>query len=467
MPNDNSNHRADEPQNDRTSRLTRRSILKTTGGGAILTTFPTAVTASDDTLTVPEIEGPIPITDEDRPYREVAAPGGRQFIEEEYFITGKAFGEEYKTQVNIRRPVNKNRQSGAVIVEPVHESGFWSVLSTIEEYVLDANHVSTPITSSPTVLENHIRPENPSRYEDLTIPNIDGIESEILAQFGALLQTERVPDVNSEYPILSGYSNTGAKTRTYINVKHDEARLNGAPVYEGYFPGQTAVGTAPGPIPDLDVPVVELQGEREIVSTFDRVGDLRYRREDGENYRLYEVPGMPHVDNREEDPLFPPSAVDASCEPVIPDVDGLQTDAVEVNDFPLTHEWNAAIDNLIDWVSTGDPAPKAERIETDGNTIVRDEHGNAVGGKLTPYIEVPTAAYTSYSAYATDQTPIRCDMVGYRIPFTTEKLEDLYGNHGGYVSEFNTRLNELVRNNWYLKTHAKELRQEASNADLF
>ena len=467
MPSDSKKHITDDPQKERSSRPTRRHILKTTGGGAILATLPAAVTASDDKLTIPEIEGPIPSTENNQPYREVDAPDGRQYIEEEYFISGEALGEEYKTQVNIRRPVNKNRQSGVAIVEPVHESGFWSVLSTIEEYVLDANHVSTPITSSPTVLENHIKPENPSRYEDLTIPNIDGIESEILAQFGALLQTEGVPDVNSEYPILSGYSNTGAKTRTYIHVKHDEARLNGAPVYEGYFPGQTAVGTAPGPIPDLDVPVIELQGEREIVSTFDRIGDLRYRREDGENYRLYEVPGMPHVDNREEDPLFPPRAVNASCNPVIPDIDGLETDAVEVNDFPLTHEWNAAIDNLIDWVSTGDPAPKADRIETDGNTIVRDEHGNAKGGKPTPFIEVPIAAYISYSEYATEDTPVRCDMVGHRIPFTTEKLEELYGNHGGYVSEFNTRLNELVRDDWYLNLHAKELRQEAANADLF
>lgn len=422
---------------------------------------------------LPRIEGPIPPAEDSVPYVPETAEDG--YTDEEFFVSGTAMGESYTTHFNVLRPTDPDEASGSVVVEPTHESGFWAVRSTAIEYLTRAGHATIAISSSPTVVENVVRAHDEEndqdRYADLSIPERDGIESAILGQFGVLLRTEGIPDTSVETPVLGGFSNTGAKTRAYIDARHERARIDGDPVFEGYFPGQTAVGTFPEALPDLDVPVVELQGEREVISTLARNPDgLTYRREDGENYRLYEVPGLPHLSTRVEDPVFPAAAIGQSCSPIVPDVDGLNADETTVSDFPLAHEWHVALDHLIEWAQTGTAPPRADRIEVDGNgEVVRDEHGNAVGGKPNPYVEVPSAAYASLSSFAVpeDETPVRCDMVGHRIPFTDEKLERLYGDQDGYVAAFTDRLDELVSEGWYLERDAEELGAEARDRDLF
>lgn len=422
---------------------------------------------------LPTVEGPIPRAEDSVPYVPEVVEDG--YTDEEFFVAGEALGESYRTQFNVLEPTNPGEASGVVIVEPTHEAGFWAVRSTAREYVTRAGHAMVAISSSPTVVENilraHDEDNDQDRYADLAIPDTEGIESAVLGQLGALLRTGGVPGLAADYQVLAGFSNTGAKTRTYIRQQHDEARIDGSPVYDGYMPGQTAVGTFPEAIPDLEVPVVELQGEREVITTLERNPDgLTYRREDGENYRLYEVPGLPHIDTRVEDPTFPPPAVRQSCSPVLPDVEGANADDLVVSDFPLSHEWHLALDHLVRWVQTGTAPPRADRIQLDGDDrVVRDEHGNAVGGKPHPYVEVPVATYTSHSAYDVpeDETPIRCDMVGHRIPFGEDKLERLYGDETGYVDAFTERLDELVDQGWYLERDAAELRSEARDRALF
>ena len=105
------------------------------------------------------------------------------------------------------------------------------------------------------------------------------------------MKSDRSPIVGGpvRHAVLGGYSNTGPVVRQYIASKHEQARLAGdAPVFDGYFPVQTAVGSAPTAIPDLDVPVIEIQGESEVIRTFQRGFDhLGYRRPDSDSYRLY------------------------------------------------------------------------------------------------------------------------------------------------------------------------------------
>lgn len=419
--------------------------------------------SDDSTVAVPDLEVAPPPGEGTRRFSPEAPPGG-DYVEAEYFLAGEAAGDHYRTKCNVRRPSDAEDGSGTAVVEAVHESGYWPVRSTVGDYLTHEGHASVAIASSPTVVERvvggHDGEYDQTRYADLHVPHRDGVESEILAQFGALLEADELPGVDATHAILAGFSNTGAKTRTYVDERHEAARVGGGPVYDGYFLGQTAVGTHPEAVADLDVPVVELQGEREVIATLERNPDgLTYRRPDGEHYRLYEVPGMPHVDTRGSDPLFPPEAVAEDCVPRVPDVDGLDVDGATVSDFPLVREWHVALDHLVDWVRTGDAPPAADRIELDGESVRRDEHGNAVGGKRTPLVEVPSAAYASLRRYGVpeDETPVRCDMLGTRIPFTDEKFEALYGDGESYVAAFEERLDELVADGWYLERDAADL----------
>ena len=96
-------------------------------------------------------------------------------------------------------------------------------------------------------------------------------------------------------------------TRAFISSPQAKATSGGKRVFDGFFPGQAAVGSSGGspvgPIPDVGVPVVELQGERELLVTISVYGSLGYRRPDSKTYRLYEVAGMSHINNEPDNPV--------------------------------------------------------------------------------------------------------------------------------------------------------------------
>jgi Alpha/beta hydrolase domain len=408
---------------------------------------------------MPSVTGPIPITADSQPYRgRLVGQAPRGYVEQEFFVSCTALGEHYRTLIHVRRPVRPSRFSGDVVTEPVHPSDLWPIMSTTTSYWPAAGHASVVVVSSPFVLNNVAKPSNPERYADLEIPAAPGVERAILAQVGALLQsnfsTGPLPGLRVRRVVLGGYSNTGAVVRDFILNAHDQQRLgDGRPVYDGYFPVQTAVGSAPTPIPDVDVPVLEVMGEREVIRSFQRGFDeLGYRRPDSGSYRLYEVAGQPHLTSR------PPAlAVPYICvEPVR-------------SMFPQRHVWSMALANLLNWVDSGTEPPTAERIQLapDGRTIVRDEHGNAIGGVRSTYLDVPIATYGAVSTNAPETPPgSRCDFLGFQVDFTHEKLVGLYGTHGRYVRAVSDRLRDLVRDNLYLSRDAQETLDEAVHADV-
>lgn len=424
---------------------------------ALAVAFPQAATAAVDCT--PSVVGPVPITADSQPYRgRSVAAVPRGYVEQEFFVSCTVGGETYRTLIHLRRPLHRSRFSGSVLTEPVHPSNLWPIASTTASYWSGAGHASVVVVSSPFVLTNLVKPSNPERYADLDIPSVPGVEREILAQVGALLRNKHstgpLAGLKVRRVVLGGYSNTGAAVRDFILNAHDQARLaNGRPIYDGYFPVQTAVGSAPTPIPDLDVPVLEVMGESEVIRTFRRGFDeLGYRRPDGASYRLYEVPGQPHLTSR------PPAlSVPYICiEPVR-------------SMFPLRHVVSMALRNLIDWVGSGTPPARVERIrlQPDGRTIMRDEHGNAVGGVRTTYLDIPIATYGAVSTNAPETPPgSRCDFLGFQVDFTNEKLGQLYRNHGRYVRAVSHRVRELVRHRLYLSKDAREILDEAVHADV-
>lgn len=409
---------------------------------------------------IPVLTGPIPITDQSQPFRALAlpplAPG---YMEEEFFLSCTAFGASYQTLLYVRRPSKPQQFSGNVVLDTTHPLGLWPLMTTTASYQASAGHVSAAVVSSSLALAV-VKRFNPARYASLDIPTIEGIEREVLAQVGALLKSNLssgpLPDLHVEKVVLGGYSNTGAVVRDFIANAHAQARLaGGEPVYDGYFPAQTAVGSAPTPIADVDVPVLEIQGEREVIETFRRGFDrLGYRRPDSASYRLYEVAGMSHVTSRPGDGFLPNPY---TCVEPVPSL------------FPNRHVWGNALRNLIAWVHDGLAPPRAQRIEleADGRTVRRDQHGNAVGGVRTSYLDVPIATYGAASTNAPGDPPSsRCDFYGYQVNFTHEELAQLYPNRGRYLFAVSRRLAQLVRDRWYLKRDAKELRVEAINADV-
>src|SRR5258705_317128 len=76
---------------------------------------------------IPTVEGPITGPGEMQPGIR-PGPGGTNledfgYIMEEYFVSGIAAGQPYKTRLLLRKPPNPNRFSGVLVGEPTHRGG--------------------------------------------------------------------------------------------------------------------------------------------------------------------------------------------------------------------------------------------------------------------------------------------------------------------------------------------------------
>ncbi|MGH9013267.1 MAG: alpha/beta hydrolase domain-containing protein [Acidimicrobiia bacterium] len=198
---------------------------------------------------------------------------------------------------------------------------------------------------------------------------------------------------------------------------------------------------------------------------------IDYRRPDsdepGEQFRLYEVAGMPHNLSWMHPLLLEVLDIASRAGAVC---------ANPLNSFPYNPMVSMALDHLLRWVEDDEPPPRAERIELTGEpgegevAIARDEHGNALGGVRSTTVDVPVATHQALNEPIDedeDLTPGSCLVFGSQLDFSPDKLKSRYGDKDGYVDRVNERLEELVDEGWYLEQFADELRDQADNFDEF
>jgi hypothetical protein len=406
-------------------------------------------------------------------------------------------GRPYTTQVYVRLPRDAGQFSGTVIVEPLHAHGIAPIFMYTSPYILRSGHGWACIASQKSALDTHVKPANSQRYDPLHIDTdvsppkfpspaersqrgTDGRNTEdwlgqvlrynhasnaILAQVGAAIKAAQGPCevCKPEHVLLVGHSQTGSVITDYIVNAHDSYRLlNGASVFDGYFPsGCPSVQFGP-----RDAPIIQVLSDGDILNpnfSFQPGFEGRqYRRPDSDEredqYRLLELAGVPHMGTR-----YPPHS-DTKFWVDYGDTPGLQPDSV-MNSLPHNELFNMALNHLVRWVAEGVAPPKADRIETapDG-FFVKDEHGNSLGGVRCVQMDVPRAAYQSLPK-RTDGT-YGFGTVGIEIALDKVKLANLYTNHDDYLSRFNQRLDELINRGWFLAEDAEDMRNEALKADV-
>ena len=427
---------------------------------------PRIPTTSGGSPCVPSVEGPVSVTAGSQPYSAAllpALPPG--WVDQEFFISCASPQITYKTLVSVRRPADAHRASGVAVVEPLHSGGIFGVLTNTQPYLVAHGDVHIGVAANTDVVQRLVKSAGPARYATLNVPASSDAENEILAGVGAVLHQQPdalLPGVRVTDAILGGWSQTSVQVRSFIASSGGRATVNRQRVYDGYFPAQAAVGTGGGaklgPIPDVGVPVVELQGERELLVTLQIYGSLGYRRPDGATYRLYEVPGMSHINYEPDDPV---SAYARS----------LQCDwppGASPSTFKQTQVWDMALDNLVRWVSHRIPAPRAQRIELepDRKTVVRDANGNALGGLRTVFVDVATATIVPTSLAPGGVVANPCAYAGYQLDFSQTKLNQLYRTHAGYVASVVTDANKLVGEHWLLPASASKLIAEAKGSSV-
>lgn len=404
------------------------------------------------------------------------------YVQEEYLASGTAAGEEFGTRILVRRPAEVRRCSGTVIAEVSHIWGGTSVWRAISRYLMRNNHVWVEIDSQAPSALGLVAASDPARYRSFrfaegelsrdfaaTIPFAPGASGgELAASYDAFMArwwkaTPQSPDIlasvaaalraglpgcgfAARHVYLGGISQTGGVVRDF--VRHQHQRYPG-PVFDGYLPGASG-----GPaLPDIDVPVLEVLGEGEFQSVRTPCGvsgqtrGVSHRRADSEVFRLYEVAGMAHRETRYLSEADRARLADCPLPP-----------GAAWSRFPNSHVYHALWQVLLDWSQRGRPPPPSRYLTTlDGDEIARDEHGNALGGLRTTYIDVPTSTLVA-------ATPVGRPSWyhGNETPFDAATLRRLYGGPERYRRAVAERLDDLLRTGTYLHTDAEEIRGAAT-----
>jgi len=375
----------------------------------------------------------------------------------EYFASGTADGKPFATRVVIRQPSDDGRFSGLVLAESMHVSGAAHAFEFTAAYVMDSGHAAVEIlTTSPQQFVDF----NAKRYARLKIE--DGQQNEIIAQVGALVKSDRGPlGANVRKMVLAGTSMSSGTLINYLPAHMVFRTPEMQRIYDGFLP--TSIGAT---IREIDAPLIEVPTLHEVETNVPRRQDSD---EPGQQFRLYEVAGIGHVDSRDNVRLIPNPCTKA-LSPV------------------LTQAYFAVgLHHLFRWVDQDIAPPRAARVlldrdvSNDGSQMVLDVHGNPVGGIRTPWVDVPVAKYAAVntavepvianpSAYVATNglqgAQIMCRLSAWQEPFAAEKLRELYGSKGDYLRKFEARLDELEQQGWSLPVYRATLLADAAKVEF-
>lgn len=292
---------------------------------------------------------------------------------------------------------------------------------------------------------------DPVRYGSLVHPG-DAYSYSIFTQAARVLSPDQ--DKSSLDPmggldvkrlIAVGASQSAMRLRTYINGVHHVEN-----VFDGYIPfidfgrvfpfaeelrGERRGSTRASIRDDLDVPTIVVNSETEVPSYFG------VREDDTDQFRYWEVAGTSHVS--------------------VPRPEEAGSGA---NWLSYTPVYNAAIRHLHVWISDGSAPPKMPRIKVDPEPqipeVVRDAHGNAVGGIRLPDLEVPSA---SHSGFGIRQEGTRFGFLyGRADDFDEERLSVLYPDAAAYLTAWNAALSRSVEQGMVLADDATTMREQAA-----
>jgi len=407
-------------------------------GGALQPNLPQNPTAVSLPSISAQITGPGPIYESTQSFAPGKGLADFKYEAKEYFIFGSANGQPYKTRLVVRKPAANSKFSGLVLVEPMHPSGSAHMFEYTSIYTMTSGHAAVEVVSGGL---QQVIDSNPERYKDLQVTQ--GQTTEILAQVGSLIKSKTTgPFVGLPVRkiILAGTSATAATLIQYLPAHMVYRTPDMQRIYDGFLP--TSNGQM---IRNVDVPLVHVPTMLEI-----RSANLTTRPDGdapGDQYRLYEFPGMGHVDSRDNVRLKPNPCKYA------------------LSEFPMQAYMSVALHHLFEWVDKGIVPPKGDRVLKDSNGMVLDERGNPKGGIRNPYVDVAITKYavpneavmpvipspSAYIAKGGQQAANQmCGLAAYQTDLSKDQLKQLYGSIKNYKSKVEKRITELEKAGWAL-----------------
>lgn len=437
------------------------------------------------------------------------------YVQEEYLVSGSATiytyaqppvrGEPlalvpdvpYTTRIIVRRPASHGVFKGTVVIEWWNSTAGFDTAPAWDssaEFFGREGIAYVGVTNSTTSLDflkggcslfGVLPPMCGTRYASLEMSE-NGQAWDMLSQIANLLKSDSPEnpfpekfEVERIYHV--GQSQQGGSVVTYANDFH-------FPVNDGYFihtagrarpinflPDCASAGAPPYPdcTPrlegeqslvrrDLPVPVYRAMSETDLAE----LGAIGARQEDSGNFRYYEMAGVAHssVHKDVEVPVLG-ILLEDFCRFQM----NTMADGPVVGGYLLDAMWS----NMEAQVKRGTPPPHGELIEVVGDEIQRDAFGNARGGIRLPAVQVPVATYLPSNEADPSLPPflipianLACFLSGSVLPFDQATLDELYPNHGSYVSAVTREANELVRQRFLLHRDAAAIKLEAARSGI-
>ena len=399
-----------------------------------------------------EVTGPGPMFDSAPSFAPGKSVKEFNYSVKEYWVSGTANGQPYKTRLVVRKPSDNARFSGLVLGEAMHPSGAAHMFESSAIYSMTSGHAAFEVVVHPQATAQFTT-LNAARYTDFQLAN--GQANEILAQVGSLVrgaQSAALVGGNVRKMVLGGTSATAATLVAYLPAHMVYRTPDMQRIYDGFLPNSR------GDVePRVDVPMI-------LVPTMNEVNSPgNSRRQDGDTgdnqFRLYEFPGMTHIDTRNNVRLQP----NPCAKPLIT--------------YPLQAYLSVALNHLFQWVDKGVVPPKADRIWVTRNNesmMALDDNGNPRGGIRNVYVDVPVAQYVPTNTPANPPIPNPdprfipqlCGLGGYQVDFPQQKLKQLYSNRQTYVRRVTQRLDELEKAGWSLPVYREMILADANKVSF-
>jgi hypothetical protein len=407
-----------------------------------------------------EITGPGPI------YESVQSlPAGKtlaaaNYQAKEYFVSGTANGQPYKTRMVVRMPQDKSKFSGLVLVESMHGSGSAHMFEFTSMYTMASGHAAVEVlTTGPAA---NVSATNKERYKDLQLN--DSQRNEIFAQVGSLVRTGRpLGGVTVRKMVLGGTSQTAGFVINYLPAHVVYRTPEMGRIYDGFMPTSNGANITQ----DVDVPIMHLPTMHEVSAA--NITSRQDSDEPNKQYRLFEFAAIGHIDTRDNVRMKPNPCT------------------IAMSEFPHQAYFSVGLNYLFQWVDKGVKPPHAERIwldrdqQNDGSLIALDENGNPRGGIRSPYVDVPVMKYSIRPPAADPVVPgasayiaaggvqaarQMCGLAGAQTPFDAAKLKQLYKTKKNYVTMVEKRLNELEKQGWSLPVYHDMIMGDANRVNF-
>lgn len=496
-----------------------RRLRTPLAGLALLAFALPSLAVNNPTVTGP-IPVPVPLGDPSHNYPQLATQAdlaGNGYVEEEYFFEGTAdeydvisaplsnatirtTGHPYKTRMIVRRPTSDAKFNGVVLVEWLNVTSGYNLDALWllqQDYLMREGFAYVGVSVQRVGVQgpasNPAQPTSltlwsPIRYGSLDVTAggrfvlannggvnaSDALSFDIWAQAGKAIKNPVGVDPLGglhlkRTVIASGVSQSEGFLVAYYNSVHPID-----PVYDSFFLylgiSRGAYGAFRLPLrTDIPTKVFKVNTENDVLL----LGEHAIRQPDSDTLRTWEIAGASHVGF---DPRGLRSALLARDNIASASIAGC-TLGPPLSHIPSSRALNAALHHTMRWTRRDIAPPTAPRIELTSAPVVappppmpfsppigvaaRDSDNNALGGLRLSQHEVPTATNTGVNAGAGF-----CILFGTHIPFTAERLAELYPNHGEYVSRVVEATRANVEAGYILQDDARLDKREAAESNI-